>query len=53
MSNNPPQFAQLSTQQQKAKKESKLLTREGHMMDMLKSNPSQLLSQPWRNLQNY
>ena len=44
--NNPPQFAQLSTQQQKAKKESKLLTREGHMMDLIKTNP-------WRNLHNY
>ena len=51
--NNPPQFAQLSTQQRKAKDRSKLQQREGHMMDMLKSNPSQLLSQPWRNLQNY
>ena len=53
MSSNPPQFAVLSTQQEKAKDRAKVLKREGHMMDMLKSNPSQLLSQPWRNLQNY
>ena len=53
MTNNPPQFAVLSTQQGKAKDRAKVLKREGHMMDMLKSNPSQLLSQPWRNLQNY
>ena len=53
MNNDPPQFAVLSTQQEKAKDRAKVLKREGHMMDMLKSNPSQLLSQPWRNLQNY
>ena len=53
MTNNPPQFAVLSTQQGKAKDRAKVLKREGHMMDMLKSNPSQLLSQPWSNLQNY
>ena len=53
MTTNPPQFAQLSTQQQKAKDRAKLSKREGHMMDMLKSSPSQLLSSPWRTLKNY
>ena len=53
MTTTPPQFAQLSTQQQKAKDRAKLSKREGHMMDMLKSSPSQLLSSPWRTLKNY
>ena len=53
MTNNPPQFAVLSTQQEKAKDRAKLLNREGHMLDMLKSTPEQLLTQRWRNLHNY
>jgi hypothetical protein len=53
MTTNPPQFAQLSTQQEKAKDRAKLSKREGHLMDMLKSSPEQLLSNRWRNLHNY
>ena len=48
-----PLFAQLSTQQEKAKDRARLLKREGHMMDMLKSSPEQLLPNRWRNLNNY
>ena len=50
---NPPLFAQLSTQQEKAKDRARLLKREGHMMDMLKSSPEQLLPNRLRNLNNY
>ena len=47
MNNNPPQFAVLSTQQEKAKDRAKLLNREGHMLDLLKHRD------PWRNINNY
>ena len=36
MNNNPPQFAVLSTQQEKAKDRAKVLKREGHLMDQIK-----------------
>ena len=47
MNNNPPQFAVLSTQQEKAKDRAKLLKREGHMMDLLKHRNT------WRTINNY
>ena len=47
MNNNSPQFAVLSTQQEKAKDRAKLLKREGHMLDLLKHR------NPWRTLNNY
>ena len=47
MNNNPPQFAVLSTQQEKAKDSAKVLKREGHLMDQTK------LSNAWRTLNNY
>ena len=36
MNPTPPQFAVLSTQQEKAKDRAKVLKREGHLMDQIK-----------------
>ena len=47
MNPTPPQFAVLSTQQEKAKDRAKLLNREGHMMDLLTHR------NPWRTINNY
>ena len=41
-----PHFAQLSTKNPNKQKTDKVLTRKGHMMDLIKTNP-------WRTLQNY
>ena len=53
MSNNPPQFAQLSNINKVKDVKKKATMRPGFYADMLKSSPEQLLNQPWRNLQNY
>ena len=47
MNNNPPQFAVLSTQQEKAKDRAKVLKREGHLMDQIKP------SNAWRTLNRH
>ena len=47
MNNDPPQFAVLSTQQEKAKDRAKVLKREGHLMDQT------VLSNAWRTLNRY
>ncbi len=53
MSNNPPQFTQLSTIDRNQTRTKKATMRPGFYADMLKSKPEQLLSQPWRTLNNY
>ena len=53
MSNNPPNFAQLSNINKVKDVKKKATMRPGFYVDMLKSKPEQLLSQPWRNLNNY
>ena len=53
MSNNPPNFAQLSNINKVKDVKKKVTMRGGFYADMLKSSPEQLLSQPWRNLNNY
>ena len=47
MNNDPPQFAVLNTQQEKAKDRAKVLKREGHLMDQIKP------SNAWRTLNRY
>ena len=47
MNPTPPQFAVLSTQQEKAKDRAKVLKREGHLMDQT------VLSNAWRTLNRY
>ena len=56
MSNNPPQFAQLSNINKVRNVKKKATMRPGFYADMLKSTPEQLLSintTRWRTLQNY
>ena len=57
MSNNPPNFAQLSNINKVKDVKKKVTMRPGFYADMLKSKPEQLLSQhnakAWRTLQNY
>ena len=53
MSNNPPNFAQLSNINKVKDVKKKATMRPGFYADMLKSKPEQLLSTPWRTLQNY
>ena len=53
MSNNPPQFAQLSNINKVKDVKKKPTMRPGFYADMLKSSPEQLLTQRWRNLHNY
>ena len=53
MSNNTPQFAQLSNINKVKDVKKKATMRPGFYADMLKSSPEQLLNQPWRNLHNY
>ena len=53
MSSNPPNFAQLSNINKVKDLKKKATMRPGFYADMLKSKPEQLLTQPWRNLNNY
>ena len=53
MSTNPPNFAQLSNIKQVKDVKKKATMRPGFYADMLKSKPEQLLTQPWRTLNNY
>ena len=53
MSSNPPNFAQLSNINKVKDLKKKVTMRPGFYADMLKSKPEQLLTQPWRNLNNY
>ena len=50
---NQPNFTQLSSLNPDKDKEKKPTMRPGFYADMLKSSPEQLLTQPWRNLNNY
>ena len=49
----PPQFIRLSSLNPDKDKEKKPTMRPGFYADMLKARPEQLLTQPWRTLQNY
>ena len=53
MSNNPPNFAQLSNINKVKDVKKKVTMSPGFYADMLKSKPEQLLTQPWRPLKNY
>ena len=53
MSNNPPNFAQLSNINKVKDVKKKATMRPGFYADMLKSKPEQLLTQSWRTLKNY
>ena len=53
MSHNPPNFAQLSNINKVKDVKKKATMRPGFYADMLKSTPEQLLTQRWRNLNNY
>ena len=53
MSNNPPNFAQLSNINKVKDVKKKVTMRPGFYADMLKSKPEQLLTRSWRNLNNY
>ena len=53
MSNTPPKFNQLSNINKVKDKTKKVTMRPGFYADMLKSKPEQLLSTPWRTLNNY
>ena len=53
MTTNPPQFNQLSSLNPDKDSKKKVTMRPGVYADMLKSSPEQLLSQRWRNLNNY
>ena len=53
MKTNPPNFTQLSSLNPNKDRTKKVSIRPGYYGDMLKSTPEQLLTQPWRTLNNY
>ena len=53
MNQTQPNFTKLSSLNPDKDKTKKVTMRPGFYADMLKSSPEQLLSQRWRNLNNY
>ena len=53
MNQTQPNFTKLSALNPDKDKTKKVTMRPGFYADMLKSSPEQLLSQRWRNLNNY
>ena len=53
MNQTQPNFNQLSALNPDKDSKKKVTMRPGFYADMLKSSPEQLLSQRWRNLNNY